>query len=262
MNAQALWLTLPEAGLGRSEACGWPRFDSTVHLDWRQALDQLRTPAPNTETTWVVQCDAQEPGDLREVLLEVKDRLWVLVLCEAASGHSRIAEWLDAGADRCLPWPCEPELLAAMLRAMLRPVMPGATRVSHFDGLRFDHEAMTLYFDDQRIALTQREAEVMSLLIQKAGKRVANHEILMHMAKGTSCLLRPAAVQLYVHRINRKIASCGLRVDCIKRVGYGLRVQSTPKREQAEPAWTLPVVSAHRPFAHQAGLSQGSEGYR
>jgi DNA-binding winged helix-turn-helix (wHTH) protein len=258
VNTQALWVTASSSeplalGLGDGQ-----RFDPVERVDWSQALQRLAVPAPTTDTTWVLQCGSQgpRPDDLQQALRGVVRPLRVLVLPLVAHGHPQIAAWLDAGADRCLPSPCPPELLGAMLRALHRSAVPGGHRVSHFAGLRFDHEAMTLHGGEQRIALTQREAELMSLLIRRVGKWVTNQEILVHMAKGAAPVLRPAAVQLYVHRVNKKIAVHGLHVDCVKRVGYGLVARPVATQQASAEGWTLPALCAHRPFANQALQAQ------
>lgn len=254
MNTQDLWVTASPSGslaLGLGDGL---RFGQVERVEWSQAVQRLAVPAPTSDTLWVLQCSAQgpSPDDLRQALRGVMRPLRVLVLPPVAHGHPQVAAWLDAGADRCLPSPCPPELLGAMLRALRRSVVHGGNRVSHFAGLRFDHEAMTLHGGEQRIALTQREAELMSLLIRRVGKWVTNQEILMHMAKGRAPVLRPAAVQLYVHRVNRKIAAHGLHVDCVKRVGYGLVIRPVATQQPSAEAWAWPALCAHRPFANQA----------
>jgi hypothetical protein len=109
---------------------------------------------------------------------------------------------------------------------------------------------MTLLCNEHRIALTQREAQVMSLLMQRVGKMVSINEVLLHMAKGASCVLRPAAVQLYVHRINRKIEPYGLHVNCVKLLGYRLIVKPKASPSELSTVWGPYAVSAHRPFAN------------
>ena len=132
---------------------------------------------------------------------------------------------------------------------MRRRADPWESRVSQWGSLRFDHDAMTLFCEDQRIALTQREAEVMALLIRRVGQWVTNREISMHMSHGLPGVLRPATVQLYVHRINRKIAPHGWHVHCVKRVGYGLKFQPASAAAAIRVATELPAATAHRPFA-------------
>ena len=89
----------------------------------------------------------------------------------------------------------------------------------------------------------------MALLVRRVGQWVTNQEISVHMSRGLSGLLRPGAVQLYVHRINRKIAPHGWHVDCVKRVGYGLKCQPASAPAGLRADTELPAALAHRPFA-------------
>jgi len=211
---------------------------------------------------WVLQVDApqQVSADLRQALVDAKPDTWVLVLLPW-DRRSEVAEWLDAGADRCLPWPSQPVLLSAQLRALDRRSRAHEVGMSQFGSLGFDHATMTLMCNEHRIALTQREAQVMSLLMQRVGKMVSNPEILLHMAKGQSCVLRPAAVQLYVHRINRKIEPYGLHVHCVKLLGYRLSVKPKALPTQLSPVWGQAAVSAHRPFASYQAHARGPWGH-
>ena len=52
-------------------------------------------------------------------LFQSPERPLTLVLVPGQRKDHTLA-WLDAGADRCLPSPCPPELLGAMLRAMTK----------------------------------------------------------------------------------------------------------------------------------------------
>ena len=251
---RALWLSLSETDLLQQGPNAWPRFDKVEHIDWPQVSGRLRSQSAANNTIWVLQMGGLNcsPALLRHVLLQAKMKVWVVVLLPC-DRQSEIVEWLDAGADRCEVWPCQPALLAAVLRSLHRRSFALDCGISQFASLSFDHAAMTLFCNEHRVALTQREAQVMSVLMQRVGKIVSNQEISLHMAHGESCVLRPAAVQLYVHRINRKIEPYGLHVHCVKQVGYGLAVKPQPMPNELSTVWGCAAVSAHRPFpSHSA----------
>ena len=246
---RALWLTLSEPDLLQQGSLAWPRFDKVEHIDWPQSLVRLRSQSAANNTIWVLKVGGLNcsPARLRQGLLQAKIKVWVVVLLPF-DRQSETADWLDAGADRCVAWPCHPALLAAQLRALHRRSFALDCGTSQFASLSFDHAAMTLFCNEHRVALTQREAQVMSVLMQHIGKMVSNHEISLHMAQGKFCTLRPAAVQLYVHRINRKIEPYGLHVNCVKQVGYGLTVKPALMPNELSNVWGCAAVSAHRPF--------------
>ena len=246
---RALWLSSAETDLLQQGPDAWPRFDKVEHIDWPQALGRLRSQSATNNAIWVLQVDGLDhsPAGLRQCLLEAKLKVWVVVLLPF-DRRSETVEWLDAGADRCVALPCQPALLAALLRSLHRRSFALDCGISQFASLSFDHAAMTLFCDEHRVALTHREAQVMSVLMQRVGKMVSNHEISLHMAPGESCALRPAAVQLYVHRINRKIEHYGLLVNCVKQVGYGLAIKPPLMPNELSKVWGCAAVSAHRPF--------------
>jgi len=246
---RTLWLSSSETDLLQQGPNAWPRFDKVEHIDWPQVSGRLRSQSAANNTIWVLQMGGLNcsPALLRHVLLQAKMKVWVVVLLPC-DRQSEIVEWLDAGADRCEVWPCQPALLAAVLRSLHRRSFALDCGISQFASLSFDHAAMTLFCNEHRVALTQREAQVMSVLMQRVGKIVSNQEISLHMAHGESCVLRPAAVQLYVHRINRKIEPYGLHVHCVKQVGYGLAVKPQPMPNELSTVWGCAAVSAHRPF--------------
>jgi DNA-binding response OmpR family regulator len=246
---RTLWLSSSETDLLQQGANAWPRFDKVEHIDWPQAIGRLRSQSAPNNTIWVLQVGGLNcsPAGLRQGLLEAKMKVWVVVLLPF-DRCSEIVEWLNAGADRCVALPCQPALLAALLRSLHRRSFALDCGISQFASLSFDHAAMTLFCNEHRVALTQREAQVMSVLMQRVGKIVSNQEISLHMAHGESCVLRPAAVQLYVHRINRKIEPYGLHVHCVKQVGYGLAVKPQRMPNELSTVWGCAAVSAHRPF--------------
>lgn len=247
----ALCLSVQDAPLSEQLLALWPEQHLSQTLPWSEALQRLQDPQATPIAVWVLSVDAAHGPDRREL-----QQAWagglpqsrVLVLLPQAL-HSEASAWLDMGVDRCLRAPCDPREVAAMVRALARHSWAPVCEVSEWAGLSFDHRAMTLSQGDQRIALTQREAELMALLMRRIGKIVTSQDLLLQLGRGASQPFRPAMVQLYVHRVNRKIAPHGLHIDCVKRVGYVLRASAEPP---AQPLWTawpapLPAAPALRP---------------
>ena len=232
----ALCLSVQDQDLREALTRDWPGPTPVLCLPWAQALQQ---PSSSTHpAVWVLEVDAVHGPDLRalqQAWAGALPKARVLALLPPAL-HSQASVWLDAGVDRCVCAPCEPRAVAAMVRALARRGSPPVSELSAWAGLSFDHRAMTLHRDEQRIALTQREAELMSLLMRRIGMIVPSQELLLQLGRGDRPAIRPAMVQLYVHRVNRKIAPHGLHIDCVKRVGYVLRVGGA--EAPAQPLWT------------------------
>ena len=237
-----LYLSVSDAALRERLTALWPAPQRVRPTPWTQALPRMKGGRAAPSAVWVLEVDASHgPGlqALRQAWSGGLPDARVLVLLPEA-WHSQAPAWLDSGVDRCLLLPCDPAVVAAMVLALARPLRPPVCEISQWASLCFDHRAMTLYQGDQRIELTQREAEVMSLLMRRTGKIVSCQELLQHLGRGPSGPFRTSMVQLYVHRVNRKIAPHGLHIDCVKRVGYVLRARS---EDPAHPLWTAWAAS-------------------
>ncbi len=189
---------------------------------------------------WVLEPDLQEgpqPPALAQALQDCLGRPHTLVLLPEA-GMPDSAPWLDAGADRCVPANSPPELIQAMVHAMMRRCHGMAASVSVFGPLRFDHVSQTLFHGDCRIWLTCRETQVAALLWRSSLQHTHALEVLQALGTGGAASANKALVALYVHRINRKIRPHGVQIDAIRGFGYRLRLIAPAPRPVASPPAT------------------------
>jgi two-component system response regulator QseB len=84
---------------------------------------------------------------------------------------------LDAGADDYVVKPVEVEELAARLRALLRRPGLRAQTVVEVGSLRFDTARRTAHVGDLEIELSRREADLLELLMRRAGA-VVRREVI------------------------------------------------------------------------------------
>ena len=186
---------------------------------------------------WVLEPDLQEgpqPPALAQALQDCLGRPHTLVLLPEA-GMPDSAPWLDAGADRCVPANSPPELIQAMVHAMLRRCQGMAASVSVFGPLRFDHVSQTLFQGERRIWLTCRETQVAALLFRSSLQRIHAADVLKALGTGAAQTANKALVALYVHRVNRKIRPHGVQIDAIRGFGYRLRLITPGLRQAAVP---------------------------
>ena len=168
----------------------------------------------------------------------------VLVLTAYDAICDRIAS-LDAGADDCLVNPADSGEIAARLRALLRRPGPRTPPLLHVGGLVFDVAARRLQHRDAEVPLTHKEAELLELLMRRAGT-VVRKSVITDALYGFDEEVTPNAVEALVSRLRHKIgASDGTSngapaLDTVRGMGYMLRVVSDkPEHPQAEP----PILS-------------------
>ena len=178
--------------------------------------------------------DAQacfDPYRLRNIFQSAECPL-TLVLLPGCHERQMIA-WLNAGVDRCLPRESDTRVIQAMIRSMLHRRQGLAATYTEHGLLRYERDTRTLFFESERIHLTERETLVASLLFQHLGRYVRHDEIMQTLCEVGRRESAPALVSLYIHRINKKIRPYGVCIS-FKR-GYGYRLHADLPKQSSPP---------------------------
>lgn len=126
---------------------------------------------------------------------------------------------LDAGFDRCLPLSLDNASLCAMVRAVTRRSQGMTTSVCHYGALSFNHVTHQASVRDVAVDLTFREAQVLAILLKRVGQVVSKNRFIEDMAPDDMAL-NSNAVEVYIHRLRKKLSHDVLPVRNIKRCGY------------------------------------------
>jgi len=156
------------------------------------------------------------------------DRTAVLVLTASGDTDDRV-RGLDSGADDYLAKPFELTELEARLRALHRRSLGHAAPVLQVGRLVYDSVARSFRIDGERLALPPREHQVLEQLISRAGQPLRKRQL----ADAVSTLdeaLNEEALEIYVHRLRRKLAGSGAVIHTLRGLGYVLE----PADEAAE----------------------------
>jgi two-component system OmpR family response regulator len=157
----------------------------------------------------------------------------VLVLTARDGVEDRV-QGLNAGADDYLTKPFNMAELQARLQAMLRrsrlPAFGGSMEVegASTQRLRVDPSQPMAWLDDEPLDITQREWSLLSLLVSNLGQVVGREDVLavwqtetLDGASGSS-----NALEVYVHRLRRKLGDSGLSIRNVRGLGYMLEVDA------------------------------------
>jgi len=144
----------------------------------------------------------------------------VLIVSARGSIESRVFG-LNEGADEYLVKPFDVDELHARLLAVLRRRDGYVGRALHCGRLRFPVDARVAYVDDAVLTLSPRETELLELLLRRGGK-VVPKRIVEDQLFGLSGDLGSNAVEVYVHRLRKKLddAETGARIETVRGVGY------------------------------------------
>jgi two-component system response regulator TctD len=186
--------------------------------------DQVLT----TEDYALVVLDLTLPGmDGLEVLKRLRGRrqkVPVLVLTARGEVGERV-RGLDLGADDYLTKPFALEELEARVKSLLRRGSVELPRVT-CGNLAFDASARSFEVDGRPLELTPREAAVLEVLVSRAGKAVQKEHLFAQVFELEEDV-NPEALQIYVHRVRKKLEAAGARASIRTLRGLGYLLQAT-----------------------------------
>lgn len=169
------------------------------------------------------------------VLRQLRQRMPALpvLILTARDGVEDRVEGLNAGADDYLTKPFNLDELRARLQSMLRraslPAFGATASPSAMDGgsstaLRLDPVLPRAWLDGEPIDLTQREWSLLGLLLRHSGQVVSREDVLTawQSEPGEGGGTASNALEVYVHRLRRKLAGSTLNIRNIRGLGYML----------------------------------------
>ncbi|NMM14134.1 MAG: response regulator transcription factor [Rhodoferax sp.] len=170
-----------------------------------------------------------------EVLHWIRLRLPALpvLVLTARDGVDDRVQGLNAGADDYLTKPFSMAELQARLGAMLRrarlPAFGGSLELvaDSTRRLRVDATLPQAWLDDEAMELTQREwalLSLLSLLVTNAGQVVSREDVqeVWQSVPGDVVGVGSNALEVYIHRLRRKLGDSGLNIRNVRGLGYML----------------------------------------
>jgi len=147
----------------------------------------------------------------------------VLVLTARSSLDERV-KGLNLGADDYLPKPFELVELEARIKALLRRNAGHATQI-RVGQLAFDTATRQTTIAGQALQLTPRELAVLEALLTRHGKPVSRDK-LFETVFGFDEEVREEAIEIYVHRVRKKLDGSGVSIATLRGLGYLLSEKS------------------------------------
>ena len=142
----------------------------------------------------------------------------VLVLTARDSVHDRI-HGLDLGADDYLTKPFEMGELEARIRALGRRARGAADDRIDLGRLAVDVKGRRAYVEGRAVDLSAREFAVLEVLAVRAG-RVVSKEALISTVYQWDRDVSPNVMEIFVHRLRKKLQDAGVGIRTIRGLGY------------------------------------------
>jgi two-component system, OmpR family, response regulator len=158
-----------------------------------------------------------------EVLRKLRDRgssVPVLILTAADSVEQRV-KGLDLGADDHMAKPFALQELEARVRALTRRGLGTASHILKHGPLSFDVTGRVAYMNDQLLDLSARELGLLEVLLQRSGRLVSKEQLVERLCEWGDEVSNNA-IEVYVHRLRKKIEQGPVRIATVRGLGYCL----------------------------------------
>ncbi len=144
----------------------------------------------------------------------------VIVMTARGSLRERV-EGLDSGADDYLVKPVALEELVARINALLRRpgnLLGSALRLGN---VTLDTAGRQVFVDDKAQIFGAREVAILEHLLRRSGRVIPN-KFLENSLYGLGEEISSNAVEVYVHRLRKRLAEIGatVQVQTVRGVGY------------------------------------------
>jgi DNA-binding response OmpR family regulator len=156
-----------------------------------------------------------------EVLRRLRRRnaaMPVLILSGREKPEEKVAG-LDLGADDYLVKPFSLNELQARVRALLRRGEGASVPVISYSELSYDTVSRVASIDGKPLALSMHEIGVLEILLRRFG-RVISKEQMVEQLYSYDKEVSHNAIEVYVHRLRKKIAGAGVTVRTLYGRGY------------------------------------------
>ncbi len=164
--------------------------------------------------------------DVLRRLRNRNSRLPVLILTASDTVDARV-KGLDLGADDYMAKPFALQELEARVRALTRRGSGGGPTLLKHGQLTYDQVGRVAYLDDRLVDLSARELGLLEVLLSRAGRVVSKQQLVDHLCEWGEEVSNNA-IEVYVHRLRKKIESGGVRIATVRGLGYCLERDMGP----------------------------------
>jgi two-component system OmpR family response regulator len=185
-----------------------------------------------------------------EVLKRLRSRgaaMPVLILTAADSVEQRV-KGLDLGADDYMAKPFALSELEARVRALTRRAAGGSQNVLRHGALTLDLSGRVASLNGAPLELSARELGLLEILMQRAGRLISKEQLVDRLCEWGEEVSNNA-IEVYVHRLRKKLEPADIRIATVRGLGYCLQRPAAEVAEVHKATSGAPTVTGGAPGA-------------
>jgi two-component system OmpR family response regulator len=136
---------------------------------------------------------------------------------------------LDLGADDYIVKPFALEELKARVRALARRTTSAVPLLIKSGDLSFDQVGKVAKINGETLDLSAREIALLEVLLQRAGRMVSKTQLLDHLCEWSEDV-STNAIEVYVHRLRKKLEAAGVEIITVRGLGYSIQKADSERR--------------------------------
>lgn len=160
--------------------------------------------------------------------LRARNQSLPVLILTALDGVNDRVRGLDLGADDYLAKPFNLAELEARVRALTRRGQSSNGTTLRHGELTFDPVGKVAQVRGGMLDLSARELALLEIFMQRAG-RMVNKEQIVDLLCQWGEEVSTNAVEVYVHRLRKKLEIAGVRITTVRGLGYCLEKQNAAR---------------------------------
>ena len=150
-----------------------------------------------------------------------------IIMATAKGSEYDKVKSLDMGADDYLVKPFGMMEMVSRIKAVLRRCKPKQKdNLLEMGDLVLNQEERTLLINEEKVALTYKEFELLQLFLSHPGK-VYTRDVLYNEIWGSDYIGESRTVDMHIRTLRQKLGNYGEMIETVRNVGYRMETQKS-----------------------------------
>ncbi len=199
------------------EYCKYSGFETDVAYDGLEALEKAKVNFYDC-IIMDIMMPKMSGFEAVEEIKKIKDI--PIILCSAKVEEYDKLKGFALGVDDYIVKPFSPKEVIARIKALLKRTQTANLHdILIFDNLKIDLSAHLVFVDEEQVELTNKEYDLLMLLVQNRTKYVSREQILDEIW-GDDYRKNPRTIDAHIKMLRKDLKACGDRIKTVRGEGY------------------------------------------